>query len=149
MPLAEADALCCRCEIPQIIIKTLTKGVFVALADLTPAVLSAAASGGKPICVHHHVLDSDVFEAELAGSGVESDVWQQDLTLNKGDWQDAYKNLLKALALPLVDMPSHIHKYFTDQHNYIINHEYASNSSDWSIMAKVDLQACLAFFAQP
>ena len=149
VPLAEAEALRRGCEIPQIIIKTLAKGVFVALADLTPAALSAAASGGKPIHVHRRVLDSDVFETELAGSGVESDVWQRDSTLNKGDWQDAYKNLLKALALPLVDMPSHIRKYFTDQHNYIIDHEYASNGSDWSIMAKADLQARLAFFAQP
>ena len=37
-------------EIAPILLKTLSKGVFVSLADFTPAVLNAAAQGTRPIC---------------------------------------------------------------------------------------------------
>ena len=47
--LANSITLSCSNEIAPILLKTLSKGVFVSLADFTPVVLNAAARGTRPI----------------------------------------------------------------------------------------------------
>ena len=144
--LANSDTLRQGNEIAPILLKSLSKGVFVSLADFTPAVLNAAARGTKSIRTRSIRLDDDLLPTDVA---VIDNSWTRDSTLNKGDWNDAYINLILAITSQAVGMTSEQQRFFTELHDYIYNHEYAANGRDWAVMAQVDVEVRTAWFATP
>lgn len=144
--LADGAAVGQGCEIPSIIVKTLAKGRFVPLADLLPAVLAAAATGRVPFRTKRVKLEGDLVESEVVDSG---DELGRDAMLNKGDWTDAYTNLMRALQHPDVDMSKDQQSFFSSLRDYLLQHRHALDGTHWSIIAKADVRARQAFFAFP